>query len=362
MQMGEDKGLPTFKTGAADGASMEFSYNNAFGEPLAISNAVKFPMSESIQMSLASGSAVNKNYGATFIYVVNHDTGAGDLGINAGAQNEIFRIGKIADTEGDFDNNAALANRIFHYGISGSSAFTASFGKLLVNGTDVAGGGGSMNNFIISDGSTTQTIEDGNTITFNNVANETTVAVSATDTVTIGLPDDVTIAGELTTGNGAEATPAIAIGSANDGFFHSSGIKVITNNSVDFVFQDDGDFHADGDVIAFSSTVSDERLKDNIKTIKFGLEKIKNLRGVEYVWNDGGRKGHKDFGVIAQEVEKVIPEIVREKQMLLMDDEIYKTVDYEKLTVVLIEAVKEQQEQIEELKKEVEEIKNGSSK
>ena len=50
--------------------------------------------------------------------------------------------------------------------------------------------------------------------------------------------------------------------------------------------------------------------------------------------------------------------------MPLLDDsgKIYKTVDYEKITAVLIEAVKEQQEQIDELKKEVEEMKNGSSK
>ena len=47
--------------------------------------------------------------------------------------------------------------------------------------------------------------------------------------------------------------------------------------------------------------------------------------------------------------------------MPLIDDKTYKTVDYEKLTAVLVEAVKEQQEQIDELKKEVEELKNGSN-
>ena len=62
---------------------------------------------------------------------------------------------------------------------------------------------------------------------------------------------------------------------------------------------------------------------------------------MEYVWNRGGRKGKKDLGVIAQEVEKVIPEIVRDKEMPLIDDseETYKTVDYEKLTAVLIEGM-----------------------
>ena len=106
-----------------------------------------------------------------------------------------------------------------------------------------------------------------------------------------------------------------------------------------------------------------ERLKDEVKTIEFALDKINNLRGVEYVWNRGGREGEKDLGVIAQEVEKVIPEIVRDKEMPLMDDsgETYKTVDYEKLTAVLIEGMKEQQKQIDELRQELREMKDGSS-
>ena len=118
------------------------------------------------------------------------------------------------------------------------------------------------------------------------------------------------------------------------------------------------------DVVAFSSIYSDERLKDNVKTIDSALEKVKKLRGVEYVWNSTSRKGQKDIGVIAQETEKVLPEIVREKKMGLHtdSDEKFKTVDYEKLTAVLIESVKEQQKQIEELKSEIQELKDGSSK
>jgi len=128
--------------------------------------------------------------------------------------------------------------------------------------------------------------------------------------------------------------------------------------------EDDGDLHVDGDVIAFSSTVSDERLKDNVTTIENPLDKIKALRGVEYDWNDGSRKGKHDLGLIAQEVEKVIPNIVHEHQMpLLNDDEedetLYKTVDYEKLTAVLIEGMKEQQNQIDSLKSELAKIKGS---
>ena len=111
-----------------------------------------------------------------------------------------------------------------------------------------------------------------------------------------------------------------------------------------------GTLHVDDDVIAFSSTISDERLKDDVVTIESALDKVMSLRGVEYIWNKSSKDGQKDLGVIAQEVEQVLPEIVKEKEMPLIDGETYKTVDYEKLTAVLIEAVKEQQKQINELK------------
>ena len=77
---------------------------------------------------------------------------------------------------------------------------------------------------------------------------------------------------------------------------------------------------------------SDERLKSNIETIQGGLEKIEQLRGVTYT-----RDERDNIGVIAQEIEKVLPDIV-----LTADDEMgTKSVDYSRITAVLIEAVKE---------------------
>jgi len=111
-----------------------------------------------------------------------------------------------------------------------------------------------------------------------------------------------------------------------------------------------GDLHVNQDVIAYSTTISDERLKDNIVTIDNALDKVCELRGVEYDWNASSRSGQHDMGVIAQEVEKVFPFIVREKEMPLVDGNTYKTVDYEKLVGVLIEAVKELKQEIEILK------------
>ncbi len=118
-----------------------------------------------------------------------------------------------------------------------------------------------------------------------------------------------------------------------------------------------GDFHANGNVTAYSTTVSDERLKDDVQLITSALDTVDSLRGVTYTWNAGSRKGKRDYGVIAQEVEQVIPEIVHETTMPLIngdEETIYKTVDYEKLCAVLINAVSE-------LRAEVEALKNGSS-
>ena len=95
---------------------------------------------------------------------------------------------------------------------------------------------------------------------------------------------------------------------------------------------------------------SDERLKDNIETIENGLDKVEQLRGVTYT-----RDEKESIGVIAQEVEKILPEIV-----LTADDEMgTKSVDYSRLTAVLIEAVKDL---LKKFKKNVHLIKGNSNK
>jgi len=102
-----------------------------------------------------------------------------------------------------------------------------------------------------------------------------------------------------------------------------------------------------GDVVAFYS--SDERLKNNIKPIDNALSKVCSLSGNTFEWNEISHKetGKSDIGVVAQEVEEVFPEIVNTR------DNGYKAVDYQKLSAVLIEAVKELKEEIDELKKQI---------
>jgi hypothetical protein len=99
-----------------------------------------------------------------------------------------------------------------------------------------------------------------------------------------------------------------------------------------------------GDVIAYAS--SDKRLKDNIKPIENAIDKVKKIGGYTFDWNDKQDtfEGN-DVGVIAQEIEEVLPELVTTR------DNGYKAVKYEKLVALLIEGMKEQQQQIDELKK-----------
>ena len=103
-----------------------------------------------------------------------------------------------------------------------------------------------------------------------------------------------------------------------------------------------GTITAGGDVTAFFS--SDERLKDNVTPIEGALEKVNQIGGYGFDWNSNSEHSGHDVGVIAQEIEKVLPEVVTTR------DNGYKAVRYEKIVALLIQAVKEQQSQIEELK------------
>ena len=185
---------------------------------------------------------------------------------------------------------------------------------------------------------------------------------------TARVTGDVTFGSALTVVNNLYMQGVIArSGNNNLDFYTNSALRLrmtgagnvgigITSPSV--ALDVSGTIEATADVIAYAS--SDERLKENIKTIENPIEKVKQIRGVEFDWKEGNEdihhnKGH-DTGLIAQDVEKVVPEIVKDRE------DGYKGVRYEKLVGLLVESVKEQQKQIEELKSEIQELKDGSSK
>ena len=100
---------------------------------------------------------------------------------------------------------------------------------------------------------------------------------------------------------------------------------------------------ASGDIIAFGS--SDRNLKDNIQPIENPLEKMDKIGGYTFVWNDKQNvyKG-KDIGVVAQEIQEIMPEIVATRANG------YLGVKYEKIVPLLIESIKELKQEIDEIK------------
>ena len=106
-----------------------------------------------------------------------------------------------------------------------------------------------------------------------------------------------------------------------------------------------GDFSCIGDITAFAT--SDGRLKINVDTLDNALNKIDSISGVTYNWNDlavGKDQTKREVGVIAQEIQKVLPEAVIER------DNGYLAVQYERLIPLLIEAIKELKQEVDTLK------------
>jgi hypothetical protein len=138
-------------------------------------------------------------------------------------------------------------------------------------------------------------------------------------------------------------------------------ISFRTNAGDRFKMESDGDFHATGDVVAFSTTPSDERLKENIQVVNGALEKVSQLKGVtfDYKADDLGSGA----GVIAQNVEEILPSAVKEKELLSHSDdgEKYKVVDYNQLSALFIEAIKELKEENKLLRDEIENLKSINS-
>jgi hypothetical protein len=303
--------------------------------------------------------------------------------------------------------------------IAGSNvSISESGGNITISSTDTntdtnttysAGSGLSLSGttFSHTDTSSAGSVNNSGNTVIQDVTLDTYGHVTGLTSKALSIPSSADIIGEFSAGDGIEITDDGEISSTvtntnttysadgnygmtlsgtsfrleNDRRRNSTSTDIYTGNTHDYTFYDasvgirwyaagaedmrlanGGTLHVDGDVVAYSTTISDERLKDNVTTIENPLDKIKALRGVEYDWNAGSRKGKRDLGLIAQEVEKVIPNIVHEhEQPLLNDDEddktLYKTVDYEKMVAVLIEGMKEQQSQIDELKSEINQLK-----
>ena len=104
-----------------------------------------------------------------------------------------------------------------------------------------------------------------------------------------------------------------------------------------------------GDIVAYGSP-SDKKLKKNIKPVENALEKTMKLKGVTFDWkekSEGILDIKEDIGFIAQDVQKVLPELVRENDNGML------SMRHQGITPILVEAIKELKAEIEELKKKI---------
>ena len=165
-----------------------------------------------------------------------------------------------------------------------------------------------------------------------------------------------------TTSGGISVTGDAYVSSGNIGYDNGNRVMFNNNSHIDFEInggtevriESDGDLHVEGNVIAYSTTISDERLKKDIVKIDNALDKVSQLNGYTFEYLADGKKS---AGVIAQEVEKVMPSAITESTLPLKmgeDDKTeYKTVQYDQLHGLMIEAIKELKAEIEELRSEV---------
>ena len=197
---------------------------------------------------------------------------------------------------------------------------------------------------------------------------------NSTDVTLSGTPDYITISGQTITRNqidlANDVTGVLPSANLDSDTAHLSGTQtfsgaktfsaaVTVSNSTASTSKTtgalkvtggiglSGALNAGGDVVAFAS--SDERYKDNIIPIQNPNEKIKQIGGYTFDWNDKHEifKGNHDIGVIAQEIEKVLPEIVETRENG------FKAVKYEKIVALLIESNKELIKRIEELENKI---------
>jgi len=160
------------------------------------------------------------------------------------------------------------------------------------------------------------------------------------------------VAGTGVSVSGATGAVTISIGQAvattSNVQFNSLGIGMAASATA-------GRIDATNDIVAYSS--SDIRFKENITPIENAIDKINQIGGYTYDWKEENKIEHgydgNDVGVIAQEIEAVLPQLVQTRESG------YKAVKYDKLVALLIEGIKEQQFQIDELRNKIEKLENG---
>lgn len=227
---------------------------------------------------------------------------------SASAKIELSNIESTTSSLNSFSSsiNTTIKNKLNADGVlSGSAQLTSVFEEKASSTHTLFSGSGQIGNYVA---------------TITGTTNQITVAGSGLNnaSVTLSTPQNIHTSANVQFGS-------IGVGTA------ASGVS--------------GEIRATADITAYYS--SDERLKENIKPIENALSKVESISGNTYDWKEGFENIHShkgnDVGVIAQEIEKILPEAVINRENG------YKAVDYEKIIPVLIEAIKDLSAKIKEL-------------
>ena len=214
-------------------------------------------------------------------------------------------------------------------GVSGDITI-ASNGVASIAANSVALGTDTTGNYMVD-------VSAGSGISISHTAGEgSTATITNSGVRSIAAGTGVSVS--ATTGDNCSISIGQAVGTGNSPTF--AGLTI------------NGSITATGDITAYYS--SDIRFKNNVVIIEEALDKVKKLRGVKWEWNDEASevtKAAPNTGLIAQEVQQVLPEVVKERE------DGYLGLDYSKMVGLLIEAIKEQQIQIDNLKIELTECK-----
>ena len=214
--------------------------------------------------------------------------------------------------------------------------------------------GSVVQSFVIEDGDGTEvSVTDGKEIKFVEGGG---IDINWTDTSTGSDADPYDLQFNLKDDMRIQGNVDVYTGNNNDYIHYDTdvGMRFYTAGGEDMRLTDGGDLHVDANIIGYSTTISDQRLKHDINKIDNALDKVMQINGYTFTYNDDGKHS---AGVIAQEIENVLPSAVESKKLAFTGQEgvEYKTVQYDQLTGLLIEAIKD-------LKAEIEELKNASTR
>jgi hypothetical protein len=257
------------------------------------------------------------------------------------------------DTSGNGSDNTITNNEVIRFAGSGATSVTHSGNTITISSTDnnttySAGNGISLSGTTFSVAGGTGLSQTSSGLQLNSTNTNLTSIMSPNSSTTLTLGSTNTTHGNLSYVIDTYPTHAHR--------FYDGTTEIVRFGFPDMSGTDS--IHCEGDIVAYSSSLtSDIKLKENVVKVENALDKVLQLEGVTFNWK---KNGQASAGVIAQNVEEVFPSAVSEHQEL-NSDQVNKHVDYNQLSALFIEAIKELKEENKLLKAEIESLKDINS-